>query len=449
VSYQIFPAPAFYRQKEGLGVWKHRGKVAAVGIGHAPTLRRWDWQPETSVGAWSILAVRKAIEDAGVDPAEIDGLAMVNDTSTGAHWPEGRQAPAEFYQMFKQTDDVWDGLTKLSPDWILQNVPELTGIRFVSLAFSCVSNALPAAIQAIGDGLCHTCLVLKGWHNLEGRYMHGGPASQPTVSGPNKWVSGMAGPSSYMTAMQFQHYLDKYNKTHEMMAPFVVNSRNNGLLFPEGYFAQHRPQPLTEDDYNDARWIAKPASLLDNDMPIHSAAAYIITTADRARDLRQKPAYVLGHAGAGEVSGETFGAVKARGMIETLEEVETACAATGRKVLESAGINVNDLSFENMYDGFTLFHVFHIEGIGYAGIKRGEALDFFKTDISIKGPNPVSPSGGNIGGGRTRFWMHTDAIQQIQGRAGARQIAKPAEIGISGGTMPTRSNFIVWSATPN
>ena len=67
-----------------------------------------------------------------------------------------------------------------------------------------------------------------------------------------------------------------------------------------------------------------------------------------------------------------------------------------------------------MYDGFALFHQFHIEGLGYRGIGFGEALDFYQTDISIHGPNPVLPSGGNIGCGRSRIWMHTDCMQQIQ-----------------------------------
>ena len=67
-------------------------------------------------------------------------------------------------------------------------------------------------------------------------------------------------------------------------------------------------------------------------------------------------------------------------------------------------------------------------------VQRGEGLDFFQGDISIEGPNPVSPSGGNTGSGRTRFWMHTDSIQQLQGRAGARAVTgvRP-EIAISGG----------------
>ena len=60
------------------------------------------------------------------------------------------------------------------------------------------------------------------------------------------------------------------------------------------------------------------------------------------------------------------------------------------------------------------------------------------------------PSGGNIGGGRSRFWMHTDSIQQIQGRAGARQVTGvKAEVAVSGGPMPFGGNFTVWSATPD
>ena len=99
--------------------------------------------------------------------------------------------------------------------------------------------------------------------------------------------------------MQFQRYMYKYDKTHDMMAPFVVNSRANGLKFPEGYWYQHRPTPLTTEEYLESRWVAEPANLYDNDIPIHTAAAFLFTTADRARDMRQPPVYVLGHASGG------------------------------------------------------------------------------------------------------------------------------------------------------
>ncbi len=438
-----------FRTREGLGVWEHRGKVAAVGIGHAPTSRRWDGAAETSVGALSLIAMRQAIEDSGVRPDQIDGIVMARETTTGAYWPPDRPIPMDVVNAFNPTDDLLDGISKLSPEWILKNMPELTNVKMVMIAPACMAMVLTAAIQAVGDGLTNTCLVLKGWHNYAGRYYQGGANAEPTVSGQGKWVTSLAGPASYTTAMQFQRYMHKYGKTHDMMAPFIINSRRNGLLFPEGYWAQHRPESLTPEDYNNARWVAKPANLYDNDIPIHTAGAYLVTTAERAKDLKQKPVYVLGHAGAGSQVGDTYRGVKSRGVIETLEEAEESAASTGRKLFEASGITAKDLSFENMYDGFSLFHVFHIEGLGFAGLKRGEALDFFQGDISIEGPNPVSPSGGNIGSGRTRFWNHTDSIQQIQGRAGARQISIPAETGISGGFMPFWSNFIIWSATPD
>src|SRR5438128_2205152 len=89
-------AASLYRLTEGLGIWPHRGKVAAVGIGHSPTARRWDGDPQTSVGAWAILAIRRAIEDAGLTPEDVDGLVLAPDTTTGSFWPEGQPIPEDF-----------------------------------------------------------------------------------------------------------------------------------------------------------------------------------------------------------------------------------------------------------------------------------------------------------------------------------------------------------------
>ena len=432
---------SMFRSEEGLGVWEHKGKVAAVGIGHSPTARRWDETAENSVGAWSILALRKAMEDAGVSPDQVDGLVYLPTTTTGAHWPEDRPVPMEIVNALNPTDDPLDGIAKLSGEWLLKNMPELTNVKFTMAGMDCMSNALAIAAQAVGDGLTHTCLVLKSWHNLEGRYYHGGANAEPTISGNSKWSNPWGSSAPYHTAQQFERYCWKYGKSHDMMAPFMVNSRRNGLLFPEGYWAQHRPEPLTVEDYLNARWIAKPANLFDCDIPIMASAAYLLTTAERAKDMKQKPAYILNHAS---------NRMAPHGLTTSLEEVEEATDMTGRMLLDGAGISARDLSFENMYDGFSLFHVFHMEGIGYGGVKRGEGLDFFQTDISIEGPHPVSPSGGNVGSGRSRFWMHTDSIQQIQERAGARQITKKAEIGVSGGPMQLYHNdCIVWGASPD
>ncbi|MGE0228193.1 MAG: thiolase family protein [Dehalococcoidia bacterium] len=434
-------APAsMYRDREGLGVWAHKGKVAAVGVGHSPTARRWDGTAENCIGAWTIQAIRNAIADSGIDPSQIDGLVLDTTTTTGAHWPAGRPIPEDVVNAFKSTDDPLDGIAKLSAEWLINNTPELTNVKFTMVGPVCMSNAINVAAQAVGDGLTTATLVIKAWHNLDGRYYQGGANAEPTISGNAKW-DHWAGPASFGTAQQFQRYMFKYNKTHDMMAPFMINSRENGLRFPEGYWAQHRPEHLTHEDYVNARWVAKPANLYDNDIPLMNACAYIFTTADRAKDLRQKPVYILNHAKNPDGT---------RSITPTLEECEEATARTGRMLYEGAGITAADLSFENMYDGFSLFHVFHLEGLRYAGIQPGEALDFFASqDISIDGPTPISPSGGNIGSGRTRYWMHTDCIQQLQGRAGERQIKKDVHIGVSGGPMPNGGWFTVWGSEPD
>ena len=132
---------AMYRNDEGTGIWEHRGKVAAVGVGHAPTARRWDGRAETCVGALSIQALRRAVDDAGVAPDQVDGLVVVPSTTTGSFWEEGKPLPLDVIRSFRQTQDPLDGIAKLSAEWLLQNMPELTNVRFTMYGPGCMSNA--------------------------------------------------------------------------------------------------------------------------------------------------------------------------------------------------------------------------------------------------------------------------------------------------------------------
>ena len=212
-------------------------------------------------------------------------------------------------------------------------------------------------------------------------------------------------------------------------------------MLPEGFFYQHRPNDLkmTVEDYLTARWLQKPASLLDADIPVCVSMAFLFTTPERARDMKQKPVYIMGVASNRDDTRSTWA---------TLEEHQLSTAKSGRIICESAGISPTDVDFDGFYDGYPQFHHLHMEGFGFAGVKEGEGLDFYQTDISIEGPHPVSPSGGNQAGGRTRFWHHLDAIQQLQGRAGPRSIRRRCEIGVSGGPTPQGGNFTVWSNKP-
>src|SRR3972149_6288995 len=143
---------SWFRTGEGLGLWEHRGKVVCVGVGLSPTARRWDGRPETSVGAWSILALRRAMEDAGVSPDQVDGLVMAPETATGSPWPPGQPIPEDFLRAYQPTDDPLDGLTRLSAEWILKNMPELTNVKFTMYGPGCMSAAIVVAAEAAGRG---------------------------------------------------------------------------------------------------------------------------------------------------------------------------------------------------------------------------------------------------------------------------------------------------------
>jgi len=227
-----------------------------------------------------------------------------------------------------------------------------------------------------------------------------------------------------------------------MMAPFVVNEKRNGLLTPSGFFAQHRPEPLSIEDYLAARWIVKPANLFDCDIPIQVATAYIFASPEYAKDMKQKPVYILNHVATNP---------KPRSLQNTLEEYEEAADVFAEKMYEGSGITANDIDIENMYEGYTIFHQYFLEALGWHGVGKGDALHFYQNDLSVEGSHPISSSGGNAGSGRTRIWMHTDSIEQLQGRAGPRQVhiknGRP-EIAVSGGPQPIGGHHAVWSTTP-
>ena len=433
-NYLTKNAPAaMYRSKEGMGVWEHRGKVAAVGIGMSPTARRWDGNLENSLGAWGMIAVQNCLDDAGVSIDDIDGVVTC---------PVGMGGPWGPRPYFAPPYDTEDGLSGMSADWLVQNMG-MKNVRFTSHGPGCIANAMCVGAQAVGDGLANNLLVVRASGNLEGRYGHevNNPNAGDTIGGAGQWDRpyGFSG-GPEQVAYVFDQYCRKYGSNHDRMAPFVVNQRRNGLMMPEGYYAQHRPDVFTLEDYLTGRWIWKPMSINDCDLPIQTAAAFLFTTAERAKDMKQPPAYVLNHASH---------RARPRSSSATLEEYEKSTSMLARQMYEGAGLTPSDLDVFNPYDGFALFTQYYLEAFQWHGVKRGEAHDFYAGDISVEGPHPFMPSGGNNGSGRTRWWHYIDAIQQLQGRAGQRQVKVRAETSVAGGPMPMGGDWMFFGKSPD
>lgn len=435
---QNWPASR-YRIQEDIGVWEHRGKVACVGIGQAPTMRRWGG-PETgqsmdeAVGALTILAAQKALDEAGISKDEVDGV-VADPTGMGDAWgPESVTGRRYFAPPY----DTEDGLSRCSADWLVKNM-ELKNVKYTAHGPGCMCTALAVGAQVVGDGLANTVLVIRGLGNPPGRY-HQTPVEAAgggirRFGGRGQWNAPWDWRLEPLIAYGFDLYCRKYGTNHDRMAPFVMNQRRNGLMMPEGFYAQHRPEMPTTEDYLNARWVAKPMGLMDMDLPIQTAGAFLFTTAERAKAMRQKPIYILNH-------------VTQRGVVrsstETLEETEAFAASIAKRCYEGSGLTPAELDVFNPYDGYTLFTQWYLDGFGWRGVKPGEAHDFYAGDITVEGPNPFSPSGGNNGNGRTRWWGMYDCVQQLRGQAGERQVNTRHETACAGAFTPGHSDWLVF-----
>ena len=296
-------------------MWEHRGKVAFAGVGHAEVYRRWDETTETSSGALAIRAAMQAIEDCGLRPEDIDGV-FSSPGPLGAAWAP-RPVPALPMERFQMTPgDPEDGIAKVTAAWLVRNMG-LTNVKVCRDNDVIIGTVLNDAIDAVASGRCTYALVIRPLINFGGRYGQEGEAASDRASGASQfqYPYGFAGPARI--ASLFQRYLWKYHRRHEELADFVVNNRRNGLMTEYGYYHQHRPEPLTKEAYLCARWVTEPVNLFDCDLPVHTAAAFILTTGERARHLPHRPAYVLSRGGIRH---------RPRSVTAALEDLEEANA---------------------------------------------------------------------------------------------------------------------------
>ena len=426
------------RTAEGLGLWEHSGEVAVTGYGYSPIDRRWDGvSMDKTYGAYAIIALQRAIEDSGLSPDDIDGL-MVCPDSAGDTWAASDRGTPRAY--FDPPYDSEDGLTFVTTNWLINGMERegtpLKNLTFIDDESSSIGQLTGKASQAVGEGKAKHLLMLYGMGNVEGRYhLEEGIYSR----GGRVWSA----PWGWMTSAMMQHafvfmqYCTKYGGSHDDLAPFVINQRRNGLLTPWGYYAQLEQYQITIEDYLTQRYVAWPNGLLDSDRPVNHVAAFLFSTAERAKDMKQRPLYVLGHVQASHPTKSTMA---------TLEDHEQWTDSLARRLYEAAGARgPEDLDVFNPYDGFATFTQTYLEAFQWHGVKRGEAFDFYAGDIRVEGPHPFNSSGGNLGNGRTRTAMYTDIVEQLREIAGPRQIQIRHETGACGQVTPGGNGHIFLS----
>jgi acetyl-CoA acetyltransferase len=390
------------------------GKVAIAGYAMSKIHRH----TEVPLGALTVATCLDAIADAGLTKEQIDGF------STGALFPSsGGRA-------------LVDGIHIVTSDWLVEQLgvqPRwLCGFQGVGQ----MSGMVILAADAIASGAADYVLIHRAMFNPPGRY-HENPMTH--ADGGSQWTApqGFWGPPSQM-ALAYMEYMQRYGATREDMANVVVEGRRQGAKLPWSYWYEN---PITVDDYMNARMIAEPMSILDCDLPVSGVGAFVLTSAERARDLPHKPVYVAGYAQG------RWKALNSQ-MHFTLDDMIEDGMKVAKILFENAGLKREDIDVPQLYDGFSPFIYFWLEALGYC--PRGEAHNFVRDGgISAETGLPVLSGGGAIGNGR----MHgvpqaLECYLQLSQRAGDRQLAK-ADVALACQAAPNLGGAVLYTAHPH
>jgi acetyl-CoA acetyltransferase len=360
------------------------------------------------------------------NPAK-DRVAFAGAATTGFSRDGGEKSAASLaldacVRVLRETglaaDDV-DGIVGSTPSAAYVQsalgIPEVTWFATPQIAFI---NQLVAAVGALYSGYCD---VVLGYHALYRSPMFSRSAARDPFRRSGGFGAGISTPppedigGAVGYTAWASRYLHEYGVGRDGFARVAVNDRTNAMLNP----AAAMRDPLTIADYCEARMIRWPLCLLDMDVPVDGADAFVLTTTERARDLPHPP--VLVHAA-------TLGQIA-----QNQEDQTPSLRHNGQQVVIEALKTKSDFWIDDCdvyfpYDGFTIIALNWFENAGFCG--PGEAGDFLAhhwddatNRVLIDGRVAVNPHGGALSEGGTQGSGHLrEAVQQLQGRAGQRQV---------------------------
>lgn len=382
-----------------------RDRVAIAGIGYSALSRR----PEESLATLTVAACDAALADAGLTRGDVDGLA----TSPTMPRYGGRKGTT-------------DGVDIMSPRYLAERLGIQDSLSWVGATSQMVTFSFIDAVAAIASGLASTVVVYRSLHVPDGRYVSFDTAY---ATGPDQFTApyGFSSPPAW-AATVLRRYFELFGYSRADLAPFIAANRDNARRNPVAYW---RDKPLDAEGYVGARMVADPMSILDCDLPVDGAAAIVLTSTERARDLARPPALVTGWATTAH-TGPT-------GVYMNLEDLWTGGEQIAGRLWRSAGVGPHEIDTAQLYDGFSVFVPLWLESLGI--VERGEGLSFLRDGhAGLTGRLPVNTGGGALGEGRLHGMTHLiEAAVQVTDRGGERQVPGASR------SVVTVSNGIVGS----
>ena len=241
-------------------------------------------------------------------------------------------------------------------------------------------------------------------------------------------VFGLFSPGA-QAAMMARGYFHKYHRSSADLAEIAVALRSNAVPRNDAYMFN---RPITVDDHQNSPFIVRPLHLLDYCLVTDGAIAFVVTTAERARDLKTKPVGILGLGTCHEV-GQGY----TRGSNTILGPAELDVEPARSRAFGTAGVSVKDIDVFEFYDAFTIMLALQVEAYGLCG--RGEAGDWVRAgNVRWNSQRPCNTSGTLHSWAYVQGFTHlAEGIRQLRGEGGATQVpgartALVTNVGITG-----------------
>src|SRR5262245_4999646 len=361
--------------------WDLKDKAAISGVGHSPYGKRLNRSTIDLAGE----AIRNALEDAGLKKDDLDGVIVSFGTPIGADADTLAYALGLKLRMYNQT-------------WAHG--------RFTA---TCIQNAAMAVSAGLANHVA--CLASISFSGFRKPMMGGAGDSEGAREGGGGHgedpVYGMTSPGAG-AALVAQKYFHRYGATSRQLASVAVAFRKHASLNPAAIMRE----PITVEDHQNSRFVCEPLHLLDYCQINDGAACVIVTTSERARDLKKAPVHLSGLQGLPAGREEFIWTYPGFG---TSQQAVFDYKPDLQPVYQMAGVTPKDLSAFFTYDAFAILVWTALERWGFC--KPGEAATFTQNGrIELGGELPINTNGGLISEAHIMGWNHqVEIVRQLRG----------------------------------
>jgi acetyl-CoA acetyltransferase len=383
-----------------------KDKAAIVGIGQTEFSKR-SGRTELRL---AVEAIGAALEDCGLSPRDVDGMSAF----TMENNPEN------------------------------EVIHSLGGgdLRFFSRIHyggGAACGPIHQAAMAVATGAAEVVVCYRAMNERSEQRFGAGVQDRPSTPKTEEVHFGWYAPYGLLTpaawvAMFAQRYLHTYGATTEDFGRVAVADRKHAATNPHAWFYE---RPITLEDHQESRWVVEPMRLLDCCQESDGAVAVVVTSPERARDLKQKPAMIRAAAQA-MASDQKMMTSYYREEISGIPEM----GLVAQQLYATAEIGPQDIQTAVLYDHFTPFVLAQLEEFGFCG--RGEAKDFIRDGrIELGGALPVNTHGGQLG----EAYIHgmngvAEGVRQIRGTS-ANPVPDVEHVLVTAGTGVPTSGLVL------